>query len=120
MHKVFENEHCIAFLDINPSAEGHTLLIPKAHYSSLDKMPEDAVAQTLRVLPKISRMVTKAVGTDDFNIVQNNGSIAGQVVFHVHFHIIPRKPNDGLRHHWPNQRLHPEKAKEILSKIVQE
>lgn len=93
-HKVYEDAHVLAFLDINPIARGHTLVIPKEPAATLDQLSDDAAAAIGRVLPRISRAVLAATGTTAFNVLQNNGADAHQAVFHVHFHIIP-KHDDG-------------------------
>ena len=91
-YKLYEDELVYAFLDINPLAPGHTLLIPKVKYETLDQVPEETAAAIGRALPALARAVMKATGTKDYNILQNNGRPAHQEVPHVHFHIIP-KPN---------------------------
>lgn len=100
-HKVYEDEHVYAFLDIGPLSEGHTLVIPKEAKPFLHELSEDAMAALGRVLPRICRVVMKASGCESYNILQNNGAPAGQAVFHVHFHIIPRPgPESGLQVNW--------------------
>ncbi len=97
---VFEDERVIAFLDINPVAIGHTLVIPKAHSTELAGMsPEDmtAVGAALR---RLAPAVAKAVGAEGYNILNNCGAVAGQAVGHVHFHIIPRTGRDGRGYRW--------------------
>ncbi len=93
-HRVYEDEQVLAFLDINPIARGHTLVIPKEPAATLDTLSDDAAAAVGRVLPRIARAVLAATGTTSFNLLQNNGAEAHQAVFHVHFHIIP-KHDDG-------------------------
>jgi histidine triad (HIT) family protein len=93
-HKVHEDAHVLAFLDINPIAHGHTLVIPKEPAVTLDALSDDAAAALGRVLPRISRAVLAATGATAFNVLQNNGAAAHQAVMHVHFHIIP-KHTDG-------------------------
>ncbi|RIA91418.1 histidine triad family protein [Glomus cerebriforme] len=88
--KVFENDEILAFLDIAPISRGHTLVIPKTHVSSLTLASPSIMSSLGSVLPQISNAVIQGVGAKDFNLLQNNGQIAGQVVFHLHFHIIPR------------------------------
>jgi histidine triad (HIT) family protein len=105
-HKVYEDELVLAFLDVGPLSEGHTLVIPKEPAATLD-MLSDASAEAIgRVLPRICRAVMKATGTKAYNLLQNNGPEAHQAVFHVHFHVIP-KPNDdeGLGVRWPSKKL---------------
>jgi histidine triad (HIT) family protein len=89
-HKVYEDEHVFAFLDIGPLSRGHTLVIPKEEKVTLDQLSDDAAAALGRALPRICRAVLKATGASAFNILQNNGPLAHQAVPHVHFHIIPR------------------------------
>ena len=89
-HRVYEDDKVLAFLDIGPLSKGHTLVIPKEPAETLDQLSDDSAAALGRVLPRISRAVLRATGARDFNILQNNGSAAHQVVMHVHFHIIPK------------------------------
>lgn len=93
-HRIYEDDAVLAFLDVNPLSRGHTLVIPKEPAATLDQLSDDAAAAIGRVLPRIARAVLAATGTSAFNLLQNNGSEAHQVVFHVHFHIIP-KHSDG-------------------------
>ncbi|NJN19476.1 MAG: HIT family protein [Oscillochloris sp.] len=98
--KLYEDDLTLAFLDINPASRGHTLVICKQELSGLlDLTPElvVAVAQTTR---KVARAVVEAFQPDGFNIVQNNGKAAGQVVFHYHVHIIPRWDGDRVMTSW--------------------
>jgi histidine triad (HIT) family protein len=94
-HKVFEDEHVFAFLDINPVSKGHTLVIPKEPAETLDQLSDVSAAAIGRVLPRLCRAVLKATGVKNYNVLQNNGVSAHQAVFHVHFHIIP-KEDDGV------------------------
>lgn len=89
-HRVYEDDHVLAFLDVNPIARGHTLVIPKEPAATLDALSDDAAAAIGRVLPRIARAVLAATETTAFNVLQNNGVAAHQAVFHVHFHIIPK------------------------------
>lgn len=93
-HRIYEDVSVLAFLDVNPLSRGHTLVIPKEPAATLDQLSDDAAAAIGRVLPRISRAVLAATGARAFNVLQNNGREAHQVVFHVHFHIIP-KHDDG-------------------------
>jgi histidine triad (HIT) family protein len=113
-HKVYEDDHVLAFLDIGPLSAGHTVVIPKENAVTLDALSDDAAAALGRALPRICRAVKKVSGADAFNILQNNGSLAHQAVFHVHFHIIP-KPNsdEGLGILWPAKKLDHSSAPEV-------
>jgi histidine triad (HIT) family protein len=93
-HRIYEDDAVLAFLDVNPLSRGHALVIPKEPAATLDQLSDDAAAALGRVLPRIARAVLAATGARAFNVLQNNGSAAHQIVFHVHFHIIP-KHDDG-------------------------
>ena len=99
--KLLEDDLAIAFLDIGPLAEGHVLLIPREHYVTVDQMPPDVAAAVLKHLPALGGAVKAAVGCEGFNILQNNGPVAHQVVPHVHFHVIPRNAGDEFHFNWP-------------------
>ncbi len=89
-HRVYEDDQVLAFLDIFPLSRGHTLVIPKEPAVTLDQLSDDAAAALGRVLPRIARAVLAASGATAYNLLQNNGALAHQAVFHVHVHIIPR------------------------------
>ena len=111
-HKVYEDEHVFAFLDVNPLSRGHTLVIPKEPAATLDALSDEASAAIGRVLPRLCRAVMKTTGVTAYNVLQNNGPLAHQAVFHVHFHIIP-KPNEaeGLGVEWPAVKVGSDAAK---------
>ena len=88
--KVYEDDVALAYLDINPFAEGHTLVIPKAHTEGLLDTPDETLAAILARVKKVAAHLKSALPCDGFNILQNNGEAAGQTVKHVHFHIVPR------------------------------
>jgi histidine triad (HIT) family protein len=105
-HRVYEDALVLAFLDINPLSPGHTLVIPKEPAVTVDQLSDESAAAIGRVLPRLSRAVMKATGTQEFNILQNNGVGAHQAVMHVHFHIIPKLPGGaGLGVGWKPQKL---------------
>lgn len=104
-HKVYEDDDLLAFLDIQPITRGHALLIPKAHHANLSDTPAPVLAKISAALPSVCRAVVRGTDSEGFNVLQSNGACAGQVVSHVHFHIVPRKTGDGIglgfRHHPP-------------------
>jgi histidine triad (HIT) family protein len=101
-HRVYEDDQVLAFLDIGPLSRGHTLVIPKEPAETLDALSEESAAAIGRVLPRLCRAVMKATGASQYNILQNNGALAHQVVMHVHFHIIPKMNEPtGLGIRWP-------------------
>ena len=89
--KIYEDDIVLAYLDINPCTEGHTLVIPKAHFAGLLDTPDDALAAVLSRVKRIAAHIKATLPCDGFNILQNNGEAAGQSVFHLHFHIGPRR-----------------------------
>lgn len=105
-HKVYEDAHVLAFLDINPLSHGHTLVVPKEPAATLDELSDESAAAVGRVLPRLCRAVIAATGVREYNVLENNGGGAHQAIAHVHFHIIP-KPNtrEGLGVSWPMTTL---------------
>ncbi|XP_057437151.1 adenylylsulfatase HINT3 isoform X2 [Lotus japonicus] len=106
--KLYEDDMCLCILDTNPLSHGHSLIIPKSHFPSLDATPPSVVAAMCSKVPFISNAIMKATGcsmffyTYSFNLLINNGAAAGQVIYHTHIHIIPRKAFDCL---WASESL---------------
>ena len=118
-HRLYEDDHVLAFLDINPLSKGHCLVIPKEERATLGELTDDAAAAMGRVLPRLCRAVSKVSGCADYNILQNNGASAHQAVFHVHFHIIPKPSHDGgLGIKWPAGQLDAEEGARLAEAIV--
>ena len=117
-HRVFEDDHVLAFLDVGPLSRGHTLLIPKERVAGLHELSDEAAAAIGGVLPRLCRAVMRATGAEAFNVLTNTGPSAGQVVMHVHFHIIPRVGEDGLGLGWSAGSIG-EDAEELAQAIAQ-
>jgi histidine triad (HIT) family protein len=118
-HRVYEDDRVLSFLDIFPLSVGHTLVIPKEPAVTLEELSDESAAAIGRVLPRICRAVLAATGTSAYNVLQNNGSAAHQVVMHVHFHIIPKYPDgSGLGIGWPAGKLDERRAGELAKKIA--
>ena len=98
--RVYEDDHVLAFLDVGPLSDGHTLVIPKERKAHLHELSEESAAALGRVLPRLCRAVLAATGARAYNVLQNNGASAHQAVMHVHFHIIPRVDDRGLEIGW--------------------
>jgi len=113
-HCVYEDEHVYSFLDINPIAPGHTLVIPRERSCFVHDLSDDAAAALGRALPRICRAVLAATGAEHYNILQNNGAPAHQAVFHVHFHVIPRIGDRGLGIGWKPGSLESKEAESLL------
>jgi len=95
-HKVFDDAHSFAFLDIKPLARGHTLVIPKKHFGKLEDMPIEDTASLMRAVRQVTPAVSGAVGAPATTIAINNGKEGGQEVAHVHVHVVPRWEKDGF------------------------
>jgi histidine triad (HIT) family protein len=98
-HKLYEDEDTLAFLDIMPRTEGHTLVITKENARDLFDVSPQALAKLMAVVQKLAPKIQKAVGAEGVLIQQFNGSAAGQTVFHLHVHIVPRKAGEMLKPH---------------------
>jgi histidine triad (HIT) family protein len=94
--KVLETPAALAFLDIQPLAQGHVLLVPKEHYATLADIPPPLLAEVTAELPRLSRALASVVGAPALTLAANNGREADQLVPHLHFHLIPRRADDGL------------------------
>ena len=98
--KVYEDDDVLAIMDIGPIVKGHTLVMPKRHYGSLTDLPDPLLARIACVVKRIAAAQQRGLGAEGVNIHQSNGTCAGQVVPHVHFHVIPRMTRDGHRWNW--------------------
>jgi histidine triad (HIT) family protein len=95
--KIWEDENFIAIFNINPVGEGHSLVIPKKHFVDLESLDKNVSCNYIEAINKTGNLLMKKFSSKGFNVVLNNGEAAGQSVFHVHFHVLPRKKEDGKR-----------------------
>lgn len=117
-HKVYEDDRVLAFLDIGPLSRGHTLVIPKEPAATLDRLSDDSAAAIGRVLPRLCRAVKLVSGCEAYNVLENNGPLAHQAVFHVHFHIIPKFDDErGLGIEWRAGKLGGAEAEALATAI---
>ncbi len=116
--RVLETADSVAFLDVRPLAPGHLLLIPKTHYESLLDVPAGVLGELTSQLPALARAVREATGATGLNLLQNNGASSGQVVFHLHFHLIPRRQDDGLGYRWNAGKYQDGEAESLQSRII--
>ena len=116
-HKIYEDDAIFAFMDIGPIVTGHTLVIPKAHYATLMDTPPELVATLSSQLPRLTRAVLAATGTQACHVLVNNGSEASLSVQHLHYHILPRCAGDGYKLPWPAGKLAAEAAVTLVNKI---
>jgi histidine triad (HIT) family protein len=115
-YKVYEDKDVLAFLDINPVKDGHTLVIPKKHYPNLEEIPEKDLQKVIVAVKKIGQSLKNGLGVDSYNVCENNDPAAGQIIPHIHFHLIPRYEGDELKS-WPQAPYLEGKAEETLEKI---
>lgn len=115
-YKVYEDELVLAFLDINPVNHGHTLIVPKKHVANIEEADEQTLYQIIKVVKKIGFNLKKKLAAPGYNIGVNNELAAGQIVPHLHFHLIPRLLADGLKP-WPHKKYQGNEAQEVLNKI---
>lgn len=114
---IYEDEDFRVILDIEPASKGHALILPKEHYANLYELPDELAAKALIVAKKVITKMTDIVGCDGYNVLQNNGAVAGQTVFHYHTHLIPRYKEDDVTITWKHGTLTEEMKADILSKM---
>lgn len=98
-HRVYEDDAVLAFMDVNPAAEGHTLVIPRAHAENVFDIDEASITRVAAAARRVARALNQALDPDGLNVVQANGPAAGQTVFHYHVHLIPRAEGERLSMH---------------------
>jgi histidine triad (HIT) family protein len=114
---VYEDDAVLAFLDINPLADCHVLIVPREHYTELSDLPSDVCSRLFSCVPKLARAVVDVTNAAGYNVLVNNGRLAGQVVPHVHVHIIPRHPTDDLGFRWNAKRYASGRAQELAGAL---
>ena len=114
---IYEDEKFTVILDASPATKGHALILPKNHAANIYELPDEDAADIFVLAKKLATKMTEILHCDGFNIVQNNGEVAGQTVFHFHMHIIPRYENDTVNIGWKPGSITDERIKEIKNKI---
>lgn len=114
--KVYESETALAFMDIAPVNPGHVLIVPKEHYQNLEDAPEEVVCELIKVVKKIGKAVKSGLEVEGYNIAFNSDPVAGQIIPHLHFHVIPRHKDDGLGL-WPGGEYGEGELENVLGKI---
>jgi histidine triad (HIT) family protein len=118
--RLYEDAEVLAFMDIAPVVKGHALVIPKAHHNPLMDTPPEVLQKLITVVQRIARAQMKGLHADGINVSQANGTVAGQVVPHIHFHVIPRFTTDGYHGNWlPKQYESPQELQTIAEQIRQ-
>ena len=110
-NSIYEDDDFNVILDMAPATKGHALILPKEHADNLYELPEETAGKVLILAKKLAKSMTDKLKCDGFNVVQNNGSVAGQTVFHFHMHLIPRYESDGQNINWEPQEISTEELK---------
>ncbi|MFA6447003.1 MAG: HIT family protein [Patescibacteria group bacterium] len=113
---VYEDDKFLAFLDLHPVNFGHTLVLPKQHFGTFDELPNELCGPMAKIMQKIMKSLIDVLGYDGVNLMQNNRPAAGQVIPHVHFHVVPRKLGDGFKH-WHGKDYEPGEMAAMGEKI---
>jgi len=113
---VYEDNYTVAFLDIAPNTAGHLLIVPKIHFANLEEVDELMLAYVTKTAKKMGDAVKGGLGVSGYNIIVNNGKVAGQIIDHFHLHLIPRYADDGLVA-WGHSEYKPEESALIAKKI---
>ena len=116
-YTVYEDNDFRAIMDIAPASKGHVIILPKVHAADVFELEEDIASKIYVVAQKIAKAVKEATGCDGVNILQNNGEAAGQTVFHLHMHVIPRWNNDGIKIKWVPGQADKTDIEAVASKI---
>ncbi|MDZ5810782.1 HIT family protein [Halorubrum sp. AD140] len=119
-HRLYEDDHSFAFLDIEPATRGHTLVIPKSHYETLTDIPTSLAGDVFQTVHRVASALESAYQLEGYNIVQSNGVSAGQDVFHAHIHVIPRYEEDTVALGWNGEESDETRQQEIATKIRDE
>lgn len=114
---VFEDGDFRVILDAAPESKGHALILPKQHYANIYEIDEDILGKAAKLAKKVITHETEVLGCDGYNLVQNNGEVAGQTVFHFHMHLIPRYASDPAVQEHPHLALSDDEFKEICDKM---
>lgn len=116
---LFEDEKFRVILDLAPAAKGHALILPKEHFANIYELPEETAADVIKLAKRMAVRMTEKLSCDGFNLVQNNGEIAGQTVFHYHMHLIPRYEGDGQKIGWKPGSPSQEELEAVRKQIVE-
>lgn len=114
--KIYEDNETLAFLDIAPVSQGHVLIVAKKHFANMEEIDEQILCSLIKTVKKIGQAMKMGLGITGYNIQVNNDPIAGQIIPHIHFHIIPRTEGDGLKL-WPQGKYAEGEAEKIAEKI---
>lgn len=116
---IFEDDEFKVILDRFPSGEGHVLIIPKNHVANIFEIDEEQAGRLFKLAVKVSKVMKDVLGFENMNVLQNNGEVAGQSVFHFHMHLIPRYENDGINIKWNPTEPTDEDIEAVRTKLAE-
>ncbi|SEW38609.1 HIT family protein [[Clostridium] fimetarium] len=114
---LYEDDIVKAIFDLSPASMGHIIILPKEHFDNLYSIDEETAAHVFKVATRLAKAIKEALNCDGMNILQNNGEIAGQTVFHFHMHIIPRYLGDNVKFSWNQGKISEDEIKDLKKKI---
>ena len=118
-NSIYEDEDFNVILDAAPATRGHALILPKEHADNLYELPDETAAKAMVLAKKLAKNMTDKLNCAGFNLVQNNGTVAGQTVFHFHLHLIPRYDDDGQAINWKPMQVEAEAQKEVRDLLAE-
>ncbi|MBQ2799887.1 MAG: HIT family protein [Lachnospiraceae bacterium] len=114
---LYEDEMVRVILDISPASKGHALILPKEHYANLYEISDEMASHVIKTAKKMAKKMQEELGSEGLNVLQNNGELAGQTVFHYHMHLIPRYQGDKVNMKWENGKLSESSKEELVKKL---
>ena len=114
---IYENDEFRVFFDISPASKGHCLIVPKNHYSDIFEIDPEVAGRLFSLAANVAKSLKKELNCEGMNIVQNNGTIAGQTVFHFHLHLIPRYSGDTVKIGWEPGEADVEELQELAKAV---
>ena len=115
---LYEDDDFRVILDLGPASKGHSLILPKSHAANIYELPDELAAKAMVLAKKIAGTLTDGLHCDGLNIIQNNGEVAGQTVFHFHMHLIPRYKGDGQHILWKPTEPTQEELKAVRDSLI--
>ncbi|HIT61088.1 MAG TPA: HIT family protein [Candidatus Fimousia stercorigallinarum] len=117
---IYENKEFRVILDVGPATRGHVLILTKEHYDNIFEIDAETAGRLFSLASVVARAMKKTLNCDGMNILQNNGTIAGQTVFHFHLHLIPRYEGDQVKVTWPQGEISDDEKTELVNMIKKE
>lgn len=114
---LYEDEKVRVILDISPASKGHALILPKEHYANLYEISDEMASHVIKTAKNMAKKMQEELGAEGLNVLQNNGELAGQTVFHYHMHLIPRYSDDKVKMTWEHGEVSEQEKEELVRKL---